>query len=78
MEVRCVSTYRGCWTSRFSRHLNNWVMKFLEQICLRLQGLRVYREVDTLAWAREEDRKFYTKSLCKELALKRQVDFQWM
>ena len=51
----------GVWVPRFSRQLNDWKVFNVERFLLRLQGRRVYSDV--------EDQVVWTKSMTKDFLL---------
>ena len=60
----------GVWVPRFSRQLNDWEVFNMEHFLLRLQGRRVYSDVeDQIVWTKSKDGRFSVKSLYKALEL---------
>ncbi|RVW25019.1 hypothetical protein CK203_114199 [Vitis vinifera] len=56
----------GVWAPRFSRSINDWEVIEVERLLLRLQGRRVYSDVeDEVIWTKAKDKRFSVKSLYK-------------
>ena len=61
----------GVWVPRFSRQLNDWKVFDVERFLLRLQGRRVYSDVeDQVVWTKAKDGRFSIKSHYKALESK--------
>ncbi|RVW16904.1 Phosphatidylinositol 4-kinase alpha 1 [Vitis vinifera] len=67
----------GVWAPpRFSRWLDDWEVFDVERFLLRLQGMRVYSDVeDQVVWTKAKDGRFFVKSLYKALEPERLGDF---
>ena len=66
----------GVWALRFSKRINDWEVIEVEHLLLRLQGRRVYSDVeDQVIWTKAKDGRFSVKSLYKALEPKRLRDF---
>ena len=66
----------GVWAPTFSRRINDWEVFDVEHLLLRLQGRRVYSDVeDQVIWTKAKDGRFSVKSLYKALEPKRLRDF---
>ena len=49
----------GVWVPRFSRQLNDWKVFNVERFLLRLQGRRVYSDVeDQVVWTKARTKDF--------------------
>ena len=49
----------GVWAPRFSRQLNDWKVFDVERFLLRLQGRRVYSDVeDQVVWTKARTKDF--------------------
>ncbi|RVW20626.1 Transposon TX1 uncharacterized 149 kDa protein [Vitis vinifera] len=61
------SHYGGeVWAPRFSRRINDWEVFEVESLLLRLQGKRVYSDVeDQVNWTKAKNGRFSVKSLYK-------------
>ena len=59
----------GVWAPpRFSRWLDDWEVFDVERFLLRLQGMRVYSDVeDQVVWTKAKDGRFSVKPLYKAL-----------
>ena len=67
---------RGVWAPRFSRQINDWEVFNVEHLLLRLQGRRVYSDVeDEVNWTKAKDGRFSVKSLYKALDSERREEF---
>ncbi|RVW66702.1 Origin of replication complex subunit 2 [Vitis vinifera] len=70
------SFWRGVWAPRFSRRINDWEVIEVERLLLRLQGRRVYSDVeDEVIWTKAKDGRFSVKSLYKDLDPERREEF---
>ena len=57
----------GVWAPLFSRQINDWEVIEVERLLLRLQGRRVYSDVeDQVNWTKAKDGRFSFKSLLRE------------
>ncbi|RVW71359.1 putative ribonuclease H protein [Vitis vinifera] len=66
----------GVWAPRFSRSINDWEVIEVERLLLRLQGRRVYSDVeDEVIWTKAKDKRFSVKSLYKDLDPERREEF---
>ncbi|RVW49119.1 putative ribonuclease H protein [Vitis vinifera] len=66
----------GVWAPRFSRSINDWEVIEVERLLLRLQGRRVYSDVeDEVIWTKAKDKRFSVKSLYKDLDPERRENF---
>ena len=66
----------GVWAPTFSRRINDWEVFDVEHLLLRLQGRRVYSDVeDQVIWTKAKDGRFSVKSLYKALEPERLRDF---
>ena len=66
----------GVWAPRFSRWINDWEVIEVECLLLRLQGRRVYSDVeDQVNWTKAKDGRFSVKSLYKALEPERREEF---
>ncbi|RVW81102.1 putative ribonuclease H protein [Vitis vinifera] len=66
----------GVWAPRFSKRINDWEVIEVERLLLRLQGRRVYSDVeDEVIWTKAKDGRFSVKSLYKDLDQERREEF---
>ena len=64
------------WAPRFSRRINDWEVIEVERLLFRLQGRRVYSDVeDQVNWTKAKDGRFSVKSLYKALEPERREEF---
>ena len=68
MEVWNLDGVRDGWTPLFSRALNDWEIKMVEQFMLKIQAFRVQREnEDEVVWTASRSCVFSVKSLYSTL-----------